>query len=112
MKIPISLAFVVLLCQYAQGQEVAAQKPAWHSADKWLAEPTNRGQYHASVNYLICYDTVPCMYVSSSGRRRHKGFKVVYIKDGYYTDDVSTFGVFLDKRSQRIEDVRRYYFIL
>jgi hypothetical protein len=112
MKMPIILAFVLLLSQYSLGQEVHAQNPTWHRAGKRLTEPSLRNKYHTALNYFSHYDTLPCMYVGAFNGGLQKGFKVVLIKDGYCTDNSRTFGVFLDDRSQRIYHVRKYYFML
>jgi len=89
---------------------LAAAAQTWHSASKWLNEPKSPSGIYATVSLFSRYDSVPCTYVSASSKLLQKGYKVVYVKNGYYTDDPATFGVFLDENWRRIRHVSRYYF--
>lgn len=89
-------------------QRAVAQE--WHSAGERLSEPKSPSHFYVSASYLAQYDSVPCMYMNFSSGRLRKGFKVVYVHNGYFTDDSRTYRVFLDERFRRIYDVRRYYF--
>lgn len=87
-----------------------APAPKWHSADERLSEPTSQSHFTSSAIYFNRYDSIPCVYVTTSGAHQRSGYKVVYVKNGYYTDNGRTFGVFLNDRFERISGVRRYYF--
>ncbi|HLX67090.1 MAG TPA: hypothetical protein VKR41_08845 [Puia sp.] len=92
---------------------IAAERTAaqeWHPANKWLKEPESPSGFYTSASYFTRYDTVPCVYESLASDQVQKGYKVVFVKDGYYTDNSRTFGLFLNDRFQRIYHIRRYSF--
>lgn len=83
---------------------------SWHSARERLSQPKSPSGFYATVSFLSRYDSVPCTYVSVSSKQPQKGYKVVYVQNGYYTDNSQTFGVFLDEQFRKVQGVRRYYF--
>lgn len=101
MKFAIALLLVVT-CKTAFSQE-------WHSANKKLKPPKNSSGYSITVIFFDKYDTVPCTYVTTDGRQQ-KGYKYIFLCNGYYTDNANTYRVFFDDRMNKVYNVERYYF--
>jgi len=101
MKYFIAL-LALSICLSAYSQE-------WHSAKKKLKQPRKSG-YNITVIFYDKYDTVPCVYVTNDGKQEQKGYKYIYLRGGFYTDNASTVQVFFDERMKRVYNVKRYYF--
>jgi len=97
-----AIVFIALLAY----KSVFSQE--WHSANKKLKPPKNSSGYNITVIFFDKYDTVPCIYVTADGREQ-KGYKSIFLRNGYYTDDANTFRVFFDDRMIRVYNVERYY---
>jgi hypothetical protein len=102
MKYILSL-LVLFVCTSAFSQQ-------WHPANKKLKSPKRTGGYYVTVGYSSWYDTIPCTYIIKRSAVTQKGFKVVYVHNGHYTDNARTFRVFYDERRNRIRNVERFYF--
>ena len=93
---------------------LAAGSPAfsqhWHAAGDTLKLPESPGHVYSSIATLKNYDTVPCTYTVSGSTALRKGYKKVYIRHGFYTDNASTLYVFFDDDLRRVRHVDRFYF--
>jgi|GEM_PF-2401427 len=98
--------FLLLVCSLFACSTAFSQN--WHSASDTLKGPQNNTGYYVTVAYFNRYDTVPCTYTIAGSKQHRKGFKVVYVLDGYYTDKPETMRVFYDRRMNRIDNVDSY----
>ncbi|MDO6433106.1 hypothetical protein Q4E93_21030 [Flavitalea sp. BT771] len=93
---------------------LAVSSPAvaqnWHAAGDTLKLPESPGHVYSSIGSLKSYDTVPCTYTVSGSTALRKGFKKVYIRHGFYTDNARTLYVFFDDGLRRVRHVDRFYF--
>jgi len=93
---------------------LAAGRPAfsqnWHAAGDTLRLPESPGHIYSSIGSLKNYDTVACTYMVSGSMALRKGFKMVYIRHGFYTDNASTVQIFFDEALRRVYHVERFYF--
>lgn len=82
----------------------------WHNANDTLK--SKQTTFHTLIRWVKNnrYDTVNCIIQLQTGRIIN-GFKVVFIKDGYYIDDDKCFRLFLDSYKNIIEGVKRYRFM-
>jgi len=87
-----------------------ALSQTWHAAGDTLKEPRNPSGYYVTIAYHNGYDTVPCTYVAAGSNEQHKGYRFVYLHNGYFTDAGETWQVFYDDKMHRIYNVERYYF--
>jgi hypothetical protein len=78
----------------------------WHSTKERLTEPSSL--YQASIRYFDRYDTVPCLYTLSDTTHPKKGYKKVFVKNGYYTDNGLTEGILFNSRMKRIYNATKY----
>src|SRR5690242_17943679 len=98
----VAIALLLIVCQ-----STFAQKK-WHVASYKLKLPKNNTGYYVTVAYFNRYDTVPCIYITKNSEQQLNGYKLVYFRDGYYTDDHRTWKVFFNDHLQRIYNVERY----
>ena len=93
---------------------LGASRPAfsqnWHAAGDTLRLPESPGHIYSSIGSLKNYDTVACTYIVSGSMALRKGFKRVYIRHGFYTDNASTVQIFFDEALRRVYHVERFYF--
>lgn len=82
----------------------------WHAAGDSLIEPRNPNGYYITVAYLNKYEWAPIKYVTANSKHLYNGYKLVYILNGYYTDNARTRQLFLNARKKRIYSVERYSF--
>jgi len=99
------IATIILL---AGGSPAFSQ--SWHAASDTLKLPPSPGHIYSSIGSLKNYDTVPCTYTVSGSAALRKGFKMVRIRHGFYTDNASTLNVFFDDALRRVYHVDRFYF--
>lgn len=98
------LSFLVLLCF-----SMHSFSQNWHAAGDTLKLPESPGHIYSSIGSLKNYDTVPCTYTVSGSMALRKGFKMVHIRHGFYTDNANTLYAFFDEDRQRIYNVSKYY---
>jgi hypothetical protein len=101
----VSLVITVL----AFGQFSFAQA-SWHMAGDPLKLPPSPGSFYNAVLYLKKYDTVACTYKVIGNDDLRKGYKMVRIQYGFYTDNSKSLNVFFDERGRRIRHVEKFYF--
>lgn len=93
---------------------LVASKPAfsqnWHAAGDTLKLPESRGHIYSSIGSLKNYDTVPCTYTVTGNTALQKGYKMVHIRHGFYTDNATTLHIFFDEDRRRVYHVERFYF--
>jgi hypothetical protein len=100
--------WTVIILLLAAGSPVFSQN--WHAAGDTLKLPESPGHIYSSIGTLKNYDTVPCTYTVSGSMALRKGFKKVYIRHGFYTDNARTLYVFFDDGRRRVRHVDRFYF--
>jgi hypothetical protein len=82
----------------------------WHSATDTLKLPTNQGHGQVAMGFQNKFDTVACVYKLIGSDVIRKGYKYVFILDGFYIDTINTMNVFFDYRKQRINGVEKFHF--
>ena len=100
--------WTVVILLLAAGSPAFSQN--WHAAGDTLKLPESPGHIYSSIGTLKNYDTVPCTYTVSGNNALQKGFKMVHIRHGFYTDNASTLYVFFDEGLRRVYHVDRFYF--
>lgn len=100
----LAIAFLLLL----SAQHACSQR--WHAALDTLRAPQSPFHTRVSMSYTNRYDTVRCIYKVIGSAVSLKGYKYVFILDGFYIDTPNTFNVFFDDRKQRIDKVESYCF--
>ena len=102
MKFAIAL-LLLLSAQHAHSQ-------LWHAALDTLRAPQSPFHTQVSMSYTNKYDTVRCLYKMAGSGVSLKGYKYVFILDGFYIDTPNTINIFFDDRKQRINTVDSYCF--
>jgi hypothetical protein len=100
--------WTIIILLFAAAPSVFSQN--WHAAGDTLKLPESPGHIYSSIGSLKNYDTVPCTYTVSGSMALRKGFKMVHIRHGFYTDNSSTLNVFFDEGLRRVNHVDRFYF--
>jgi len=62
------------------------------------------------MGYNNRFDTVKCVYKLIGSDVLLRGYKYVFILEGFYIDTPNTVNVFFDDRKRRINQVEKYYF--
>lgn len=83
----------------------------WYSASYILEYPKSNGSGESLMAYVNKYDTVICIYKFRGSEMISKGYKMVYKKNGFIIDDLTTINVFFDEKKQRIQNVSQYAFV-
>ncbi|HEY4208930.1 MAG TPA: hypothetical protein VGM31_19030 [Puia sp.] len=102
------MKFAIFLLILFTGKNALSQD--WHGAKERLVPPLEKHGYHMCVTYIDRHDTIPCIYIVKGSSRRLKGYKFVYVQNGYYIDDNLTYQALYDEQLHRIKNVRKYYF--
>jgi len=102
MRYPIAI-FLILAGNFAYTQD-------WHKAGDTLKPPETIGNMLPSTRFTTRYDTIACIYTVRGSNQQRKGYKLVHIQRGFFSDDASTVHVFYDDRLRRIKDVERFHF--
>jgi len=102
MKYPIAI-ILLLTCKNSFSQN-------WHKAGDTLRLPESQSHFYTASGYLNRYDTVPCVYTAQGNETLKKGYKMVYVQSGFYTDKPNTLHVFFDDHLRRVTDVERFSF--
>jgi hypothetical protein len=97
------LVFFLLLYSISFSQE-------WHSVTDTLKLPVSINNGMVSDGFFNRFDTVECNYVLKGSHTIYKGYKFVFVMQGFYTDTSITLYVFFDEKKHRIVDVQRFYF--
>ena len=87
-----------------------SQNKQWHFSTDTLKLPTGIGNSQVSVGFYNRFDTVECRYKLIGDPAVQKGFKYVFILEGFYIDTPNTVNIFFDERKQRISSVEKFYF--
>jgi hypothetical protein len=82
----------------------------WHAVTDTLSLPRSQAHGAVAVSYMNRFDTVFCYYKVSGNNNIYKGYKYVFIMQGFYTDTPNTINVFFDDRKRRVANVERFYF--
>lgn len=100
MRYLILFLLLIPFCGHAQ---------QWHKASDTL---THNPKYYPATKYFNRHDTIPCAYILIGDTTHHiyHGFKIVFLKDGFYTDDETTMYKFYDSSFHLIKRVDSYSF--
>jgi hypothetical protein len=82
----------------------------WHAAGDALRLPPSPAHIYSSIGSLNNYDTVPCTFTVAGDTALQKGFKMVCVRHGFYTDNATTLHMFFDEGRRRVYHVERFYF--
>ena len=82
----------------------------WHGATDTLKLPASQGHGQLATGFNNKFDTVSCTYKLIGNSMTQKGYKYVFIFEGFYVDMPNTVNVFFDDKLRRIEKVERFYF--
>lgn len=102
------MKYTLTLLMLFAGMNAFSQE--WYSANRKLKPPKETDDYYATIGYFDRYDTVPCIYIRRGSTELHKGFKLIHVHNGDYTDNRHTFRVFFDNQMHRIYNVDRFCF--
>ena len=102
MKLP--LVILLMLASFT----VFSQE--WHNATDTIKPPSNQGHGQVATGFINKYDTVPCTYNLESNPTLQKGYKFVFIYEGFFIDLPNTVNVFFDDKLRRIDKVDKFYF--
>ena len=84
------------------------QEKSWKLSNEALKFPSTYYGAESTVGFVNKYDTVACQYKLSTDEKTYTGYKLVFVKNGYYIDDNTTMNVFFDERKKRVDNVFVY----
>jgi hypothetical protein len=102
MKLPLVISLLLA--------SITGFSQEWHNATDTLKPPNSQGHGQVSTGFNNKFDTVSCTYKLEGSPNLQKGYKCVFVFEGFFIDMPNTLNVFFDDKLQRINKVEKFYF--